>query len=229
MRRPYIICHMVTSVDGRIDCSMVEHISGDEYHSTLARLNCPVELEGRVTMEHYSAVRGSYVAPPPGARPVGKPSVHLAVKSPRYTVAVDTQGRLRWPSAEVNGAPLICLVSEQVSQAYLDGLRAQGISWICCGQERISLYFAMEVLFRDFGVERLALLGGGLINGAFLKAELIDELSLLVAPGIDGRTGQPSLVEGMTDSPRFLPTQLELISAEPLPHGVVWLRYRVEY
>ncbi len=228
MRRPYIVCHMVTSVDGRIDCSMVDHISGDEYHSTLARLNCPVELEGRVTMEHYSATQEPFVAPP-GSRPVGKPSVHLAVQSPRYTVAVDTQGRLRWPGAEVNGAPLICIVSEQVSQAYLDTLKAQGISWICCGQERVSLSFAMEVLHRDFGVERLALLGGGRINGGFLKEELVDELSLLLAPGIDGRTGQPALFEGATDSPRFYPTELSLLSAEPLENGVVWLRYRVEY
>ncbi len=226
--RPYIICHMVTSADGRIDCSMVDHISGDEYYSALADLNCPVELEGRVTMEHYCAEHG-YFEPPPGARPVGKPSVHIAVQSERYTVAVDTLGRLRWPSAVINEAPLLCIVSEQVSQAYLDTLRRQGISWICCGQERISLYFAMEVLYRDFGVKRLALLGGGLINGAFLKAELIDELSLMIAPGIDGRTGQPSLMEGATDSPRFQPTQLELISAEPLPNGVVWLRYKVEY
>ncbi len=226
--RPYIICHMVASANGRIDCSMVDHISGDEYHTTLAQLNCPVELMGRVTMEHYSALHG-YFEPPIGARPVGKPSVHIAVKSERYTVAVDTRGRLRWPSAIINDAPLICIVSEQVTQAYLDTLKAQGISWICCGQEHVSLYFAMEILHRDFGVQRLAVLGGGLMNGAFLKAELIDELSLLLAPGIDGRTGQPTLVEGMTDSPRFLPTQLELLSAEPQPNGVVWLRYRVEY
>ncbi len=226
--RPYIICHMVTSVDGRIDCSMVDHISGDEYSSTLADLNCPVELEGRVTMEHYSAERG-YFEPPAGASPVGKPSVHIAVQSERYTVTVDTKGKLRWPSATINDAPLICIVSEQVTQAYLDTLKAQGISWICCGQERVSLPFAMEILYRDFGVRRLALLGGGLINGSFLKAELIDELSLLLAPGIDGRSGQPALMDGATDAPRFYPTQLELISVEPLPNGVVWLRYHIDY
>ncbi len=228
MHRPYIICHMVTSVDGRIDCGMVDRISGDEYYSTLAQLDCPVELEGRVTMEHYCAKQG-YYEPPAGARPVGKASVHIAQKSERYTVAVDTLGRLRWPSATINEAPLICVVSEQVTQDYLDTLKAQGISWICCGQERVSLSFAMQILCRDFGVQRLALLGGGKINGAFLKAELVDELSLLLAPGIDGRSGQPALFDGATDSPRFFPTELELLSAEPLPNGVVWLRYRVSY
>ena len=28
--RPYIISHMMTSVDGRIDCPMVEQLSTDE-------------------------------------------------------------------------------------------------------------------------------------------------------------------------------------------------------
>lgn len=26
MKKPYIICHMMTSVDGRIDCNMTEHL-----------------------------------------------------------------------------------------------------------------------------------------------------------------------------------------------------------
>ncbi len=28
MNKPYIICHMMTSVDGRIDCAMTEHLPG---------------------------------------------------------------------------------------------------------------------------------------------------------------------------------------------------------
>ncbi len=37
----------------------------------------------------------------------------------------------------------------------------------------------MEILHSEFGVERLAVTDGGHINGAFLAAELLDELSLL--------------------------------------------------
>ena len=37
--------------------------------------------------------------------------------------------------------------------------------------------------------------GGGIINGSFLKAGLIDELSLLIYPGIDGRAGIPAVFE----------------------------------
>lgn len=55
--RPYIVCHMMASVDGRIDCAMTEQIeSGDEYYEALAELGCPSLLMGRVTMQlHYAA------------------------------------------------------------------------------------------------------------------------------------------------------------------------------
>lgn len=56
MERPYIICHMVESIDGRIDCSMVDKISGDEYYTTLDALQCTASVEGRVTMSHYYAL-----------------------------------------------------------------------------------------------------------------------------------------------------------------------------
>lgn len=52
--KPYIISHMVASIDGRIDCSMVDKISGDEYYTALEQLGCPSLLEGRVTLEHYT-------------------------------------------------------------------------------------------------------------------------------------------------------------------------------
>ena len=39
MNRPYIICHMMTSVDGRIDCAMTEHLPGvQEHYDTLDAL-----------------------------------------------------------------------------------------------------------------------------------------------------------------------------------------------
>ncbi len=52
MSRPYIICHMMTSVDGRIDCAMTERLPGvEEYYDTLHELNAPSRVSGRVTAE----------------------------------------------------------------------------------------------------------------------------------------------------------------------------------
>ena len=77
-----------------------------------------------------------------------------------------------------------------MSEEYLETLRTLGISWIAAGAERIDLPEAMELLHEHFGVERLAIVGGGHICGGFLEAGLIDEVSIMVAPGIDGRKGQ---------------------------------------
>ncbi len=209
MTRPYIVCHMVASIDGRIDCEMVDKISGDEYYGTLEKLDCPTLLEGRVTMEHYYAKNEPFVANDP--TPAGTTSVFKAADSDEYMVAVDTHGRLRWPASEIDGVPIVCIVSEQVPGEYLDMLRNEGISYICVGRDAIDLPAAMELLRNKFGVERMAVLGGGHINGGFLAAELIDEVSLLLAPGIDGRKGQTALFDGIADMDR-MPVRLSLES-----------------
>lgn len=221
--RPYIICHMVASIDGRIDCSMVEKISGDEYYRTLEELDCPSLLEGRVTMQHYNAAKEPFV--PSVNRPAACESVFVAEESDAYMVSVDTYGRLRWESNEIDGVPLVCIVSEKVSEEYLETLRAQQISWIAVGKENIDLCRAMEILCERFGVMRLGLLGGGHINGGFLEAGLVDEVSLLLAPGIDGRKGQTSLFDGITNQDR-VPVQLRLEQVKRLENDVVWLRYK---
>jgi len=222
--RPHIICHIVASIDGRIDCAMVDRISGDEYYTALEQLNCPSTLEGRVTMQHYYASQQPAAAIDP--TPVGEPSWHVACQAPAYSIAVDTRGILRWQSGMVNDRPLICIMSEQVPRAHLDNLRAQGISWIVAGHDAIDLAQAMDVLGEQFGIQRLALLGGAHINGGFLRAGLIDEVSLLVAPGIDGRCGQPSVID-IEDDDNRLPQPLTLTHVEQLAGGTVWLRYNV--
>ena len=45
--KPYVICHMMQSVDGRIDCDKVDKISGNEYYTALKALDCTAVLEGR--------------------------------------------------------------------------------------------------------------------------------------------------------------------------------------
>lgn len=223
MKRPYIICHMVASIDGRIDCSMVDNISGDEYFDTLEKLDCAAHIEGRVTMQHYTALKEPFIANDP--TPFGKTSVYKAVHSSEYIVAVDTHGRLRWPTCDLDWLPMICIVSEQVPTEYLETLRNDGISYICIGHDAIDLPAAMEILFSEFGIKRMALLGGGHLNGGFLSAGLIDEVSLLLAPGIDGRMGQPTLFDGIADMAQ-IPVLLSLESVERVGKDVLWIRYK---
>ena len=125
-----------------------------------------------------------------------------------------------------DGRPLLVLTSQQADEKYLEYLHGKGISYVAAGKESIDLGKAMEILHEEFGVRRLAVLGGGLINGGFLSAGLIDEVSLLLAPGIDGRKGWRALFDGIDDQSK-LPTHLSLLSVERQPGDLLWIRYKV--
>ena len=57
MSKPYIICHMMTSLDGRIDCAMVGQLEGvREYYTTLDELELSSTLSGRVTAQTEMAL-----------------------------------------------------------------------------------------------------------------------------------------------------------------------------
>ena len=221
MNKPYIVCHMVQSIDGRIDCHMVDKISGDEYYETLGKMKAKSFLNGRVTMAKYWAEKGAFE----GKTPVGKAESWVAEKAEAYAFSVDTKGTLKWKSNRVEELPLVCIVSEAATKEYLEYLKAKKIGYIVCGKKGVDLKKAMAIAADKFGVKRLALLGGGVINGAFLKAGLIDEYSILLAPGIDARSGRVASFDGLPDVNRA-PYKLMLTSCKAMKNGVVWLRYK---
>lgn len=226
MSRPYIICHMVESIDGRIDCGMVDKISGDEYYTTLDSLDCESSVEGRVTMEHYYALPEKFIAK--DNTPIGEKETFRAIGRNDFHICPDSHGTLQWKSGIMeDGRPMLILTSENAPAEYIDYLREKGISYIVTGKNGIDLADAMKTLGSDFGVKRLAVLGGGLINGGFLAAGLIDEVSLLLAPGIDGREGWRAMFDGIADQSK-LPTKLSLQSVERLDNDVIWIKYNVE-
>ena len=88
---------------------------------------------------------------------------------------------------------------------------------------------AMEIIHERFRINKISLQGGGIIDGAMLAAGLLDELSLVIYPGIDGlTTTSPSIFEYLgasVERPANGQT-LELLSSETRSHGFVWLRYK---
>lgn len=50
MNKTYIICHMMISNDGRIDCVMTSQLKGvSEYYSILEDIDVPSTVSGRIT------------------------------------------------------------------------------------------------------------------------------------------------------------------------------------
>ena len=127
---------------------------------------------------------------------------------------------------ETDGDHVVAILSERVSDEYLAFLRARGVSYLLAGVGDVDLPLAMAKIGGRFGVKALMLEGGGRINGGMLAAGLIDEVSVLVAPAVDGRVGTPALFD--VDSEGAAPRRLALEHVEQRPGGVLWLRYRVE-
>ena len=225
MKKPYIVCHMMTSLDGRIDCAMTEQLPGvDDYYQTLEALQAPTTVSGRVTAQLEMALTGEFQASDP--TPVGKEAFSRKADAPGYEIVVDTHGKLLWPDAGEPEKPLLILTSEQAPREYLTYLDSRNISWIAAGRERIDLARAAEILAAEFGVERMAVVGGSAINTSFLDSGLLDEVSILMGVGIDGRGGMTAVFDGLPmDRPV---TPLKLTSVQAFDSGAVWLRYAVK-
>ena len=160
--------------------------------------------------------------------PLAHPIPYLAHKtSSRLFVVIDPDADILYESSAVRGDRIVTVLPETAPVAYLEYLQQRDISYLFAGVKGDELNAAMKALAETFGVETLSLQGGGIIDGAFLQAGLIDELSLVVYPGIDGSASSPSIFEyiGREQAPAR-GQSLELLSAETVQDGVVWLRYK---
>ena len=222
--RPYIICHMVSSVDGKIDGSALSSVMADgEYEATGAKLKGDAWICGRTTMQQHFAEKKPFVST--SQKPAGPRPAFVARRAKSYAISVDTGGKLRWSGGDLDGDHLICVVSEQAPEDYLDMLRERGISYVVSGESSVDLRKAVGQLGKHFGIRTLLLEGGGHINGALLQAGLVDELSLLVAPGIDGRHEIPAVFDDLSQSKKKA-VPLRLKSLERRKRDTLWLMAR---
>lgn len=234
MNRPYIICHMTTSIDGKVTGDFLfrpEYAKATElYYEINRELKCDGYICGRVTMEG-SFTRGYYPDLSEYA-PVHhdhgyKMDFMLDDMSGFYAVAFDPKGRLGWKSNKIvdpdgdigyDNAQIIEVLTEQVDERYLGYLEEMEIPYIFAGETEIDVELALFKLKNIIGCERLLLEGGSIINGAFQRASAIDELSLVVAP----------VVADKHDKPLFMDSTLsdfELVSAESIKGNVV-MKYK---
>ncbi|PCK78438.1 RibD family protein [Rhizobium sophoriradicis] len=230
MPRPYVICHMMSPLDGRLivnDWAEATGHSVDElvkiYDGLHEKIGADAWLSGRATGEEFAdAVDRPYQATGTAARPI-----HIAnPDAGEFAVIVDKDGRLRWDKSDIEGAHLVVLTGSDVDDAYLAGLTQAGVSYIVSEKDGVDLKNALDLLGTEFGVKHLMLEGGAQTNGHFLKAGLVDEVSLVIFPAIGGKSNTPAIFEGGEDGLAGR-ARLTFISAEAAGLGSVHLRYRV--
>ncbi|MFL6811567.1 MAG: RibD family protein, partial [Bradyrhizobium canariense] len=147
-----------------------------------------------------------------------------------YGVVLDAKGKIGWGRSDIGGDPIVVVLTEGVSDSHLAGLRGEGVSYIFAGKSEIDLALTMDILNRELGVKRLLVEGGGVANGAFLRAGLIDEFNLILSPAIDGAKGAPFVFDSAdSDGDRRAPLiAMTLESTRDLGGGVLLLRYLIQ-
>lgn len=233
MNRPYIVCHMMSSVDGKITGPYMETKSAEAVGAEYERINAAYHPQawmcGRVTTdENFTFHRLPYLPARSADVPEGD---YVAVKDAEmYYVSVDASGRIGWTDATLRYADrppahIIEVLSERAGAPYRAFLRELGISYIIAGREHLDCSLAVEKLKSLFGIRTLMLSGGGYINGSFLNEGLVDELSLVIAPVTDCSSDTVTVFEQPDFLPVKEPVEFSLKHAEQLRGGGVWLRY----
>ena len=231
---PKIICHMIASVDGRLypDRWTPGPENADisaSYESAADSFNAAGWIVGRTTMAEYAASISQKA--PALLRNDGKvPEVFVGDRQDRpLAIVFDPKGKLHYEESGLpTGEHLVAVLSPKVCEAYLEELRQVGVSYVF-EDEQHPIAGALQQIEKNFNAPVLLLEGGGIINGAFLKAGLIDELSFLIYPAIDGLAGVSSIVSwpGKEGEKPADSQKLEFISSTTLAGGIVWLRYAV--
>jgi riboflavin biosynthesis pyrimidine reductase len=228
--KPYVIVHMSTSIDGRTSPSRWRPKSAratPDYDRVHEALGGDAWLVGRTTGAEF-AKRTAY--PQETNQRFPREPWFARRDANAYGVVLDGHGKIAWGRSEIGGDLIVVVLTEAVSDAHLAGLRADGVSYVIAGKFELDITLALETLSRELGVKRLLLEGGGITNGAFLRAGLVDEVSLLVCPFVDGAPGAPCLFDAEREADGLSASveRIELMSSEALDGGTVWLRYRIQ-
>ncbi|MBQ9748601.1 MAG: dihydrofolate reductase family protein [Clostridia bacterium] len=215
MHRPYIVCHMVTSIDGKVTGEFLSRPECEAATEIYYEMNREYKAHGsggficgRVTME--GSFTGGWYPDLSAYQPVSKCLGHDrdcwfddAADAKYFAIAFDPKGRLGWKTNVIEdsdpgygGAMIIEVLTEQVDPRYLAYLEEKRISYFFAGKTEIDVPLALQILRDRLTPTFYVLEGGSIINGHFLHADCVDEISLVGAPITADKDAKPLFTDG---------------------------------
>lgn len=226
MNRAKVICHMYTTIDGKIvtdllgypDCEIAGNIYDEITFQTSNAWGC-----GRETFEYlsnHSVDLNQYKAKEGDLKDYFE-------KDKRYCFAFDRKGKLFFDNQynDYGGqqSRFVSVLTENVDRRFLSYLESKGICYLFCGKEELDLSLFLSKI-KKLGIDTFMLCGGAQINALFLQQDLIDEISLVICPGIQG--GRKEITFIGTENVAYFPKYFKVKAVKILPGDTIYLTYK---
>ncbi len=177
MERPWVRIVSACTIDGRI-ASKVGY----------SRLSCQYDL---VRLHRHRAECDGVMI---GANTANIDDPMLTVrlvKTDRQPCRVVVDGKLRCRLdlrlfKTAREIPTIVLTTEKADHEKIEKLRDMGVIVEIVGEEYVDLRKALEILYRNYGIKKLLVEGGGKLNWNLIKNNLVDEIYITITPYIFG-------------------------------------------
>lgn len=219
--RPYVILNAAMTLDGKIATATgSSNISGKK---DLERVH-----ELRKECDGIMVGIGTVLADDP------RLTVHKIDARPEDNpVRVVVDSRCRTPiDARITNADAKTIIAcaneykEEFKQSEkYETFRNRGVNFFFSGDERVDLVALMSYLHEE-GIDKLMLEGGSTLNFSMIRAGLIDEISICVAPMIVGGANAKTFFDGEGFDTMDEAVRLELTDSYSLDKDLI-LKYKV--
>ena len=229
MNRPYVICHMLQSIDGKIAGGFFREKQTLElakiYSDISKDYNGDAIIYGTTTAQEMFS--SSKTVPVLNQKPIQKIDYIYKNDKNKWIVVIDPQGQISfdqfvYQNPRLKDKNLIVILTENISSQYLETLKSLNISYLFTGKDEIDLRLALEKLYDLFSIKKLLLQGGGITNTYFIKEDLMDELSLVVSPVVSGEEKQPNIFK---DCHEYIGQTFDLKQSDLLMKSGFYLKY----
>ena len=235
MNRPYMICHILSALDGKIAGDFMgttaNRKASEEYSRTRTAYKAQAWLYGTTTTKEFTGFRKPVLKPLTQDVPDGDYVAECGCDL--YYISVDTLGEIAWDSGtyKKTGRPdshVIEILTEKTPLEYRAYLKKRGVSYIIAGEDMLDCKTAAQKLKALFGIEKVLICGGGTVNWSFLNSGVVDELSLLLSPVADGSPNTPTVFECMEQLSVSTPALFHLKNVSQLKNDIVHLTYTTD-
>ncbi|MEI7728939.1 MAG: dihydrofolate reductase family protein [Verrucomicrobiota bacterium] len=194
--RPFVFVNMAVTADGKI-ASANRAVSSfgsarDQQHLYELRAQADAVMCGARTLNGGEIYLGN------GLEKFRRLRLRHGLAEYPLRVIVTGSGTIN-PEAAIfrkRFSPILVLTTKSALPARLKRLRMLVDEIRFCGRDRIDFPDALAWLAGKWGVKRLLCEGGGELNDALFRADLVDELHLTICPLIFGGRQAPTIADG---------------------------------